>query len=145
MRARGRRIPDGFLRAAALALCALPWGSAAAADLRVGVGADVVHRQGTAVASLRYGPATGFLWHDNYAVALTYELRPHEGWEAGFGGFLVRHTGPKVGTHLNAILRIGYCLKHYCLSGMHVSHGSTFGIARDRANSGLNFLMLEFR
>lgn len=98
-----------------------------------------------AVASLRYGPASAFLWHDNYALALTYELRPREGWEAGLGGILVDHTGESIGTHLNAIVRIGYCLKHFCVSAMHISHGSTIGIAREKANSGLNLLMLEYR
>jgi hypothetical protein len=98
-----------------------------------------------AVAALRYGPASAFLWHHNYALALTYDLQPREGWEAGLGGVLVGRTEENVGTHLNGIVRLGYCLKRYCISGMHISHGSTFGIARDKPNSGLNFLLLEFR
>lgn len=145
MRARGRRISDGRLRAAALALCALACGSAAGAELRVGAGVDVGRKQGTVAGSLRYGPASAFVWHDNVAVALAYELEPKAGWEAGFGVVLVGRTDEHVGTHLNGIVRLSYCLARFCISGLHVSHGSTFGIARERPNSGLNFLVLELR
>lgn len=145
MRARRRRILDGFFRAAALAFCALQCGGAAAADLRVGAGVDVAHKQGTVVGALRYGPASAFLWHDNYALALTYELEPRKGWQAGLGVFVVGRTDEHVGTHLNGVIRLGYCFGRFCISGLHVSHGSTVGIARDKPNSGLNFLMLEVR
>jgi hypothetical protein len=97
------------------------------------------------VGSLRYGPASAYVWHDNHALALTYELEPKEGWEAGLGAVVVGRTDEHVGTHLNGIVRLGYCLARFCITGLHVSHGATFGIARDKPNSGLNFLLLELR
>lgn len=146
MRTRRRRIPDGLLRAASLALLALPCGSVAGADLRVGAGVDVVHKQSMAVASLRYGAVTALAWdNDNYGAGLTYEVGPMRGWEAGIGAFLAARTDGNLGTQLNALVRLAYCHGHVCLSGIHISHGSTFGIERDKANSGLNFLLLEFR
>lgn len=51
----------------------------------------------------------------------------------------------RVGTRLNFLFRFSYCGKELCLSFAHISHGSALGISDDEPNSGLNFLLLEYR
>ena len=50
-----------------------------------------------------------------------------------------------IGTNLNLLFRLSYCGKRICASFAHISHGGALGIETDKANSGLNFLYLEYR
>ena len=154
MRARRRRIPDGLfgtatlVRALLLASIVLPLAGQAAEgglDLRVGAGVDIIHEQGMAVASLKAGPLTMLAYHHIAGVGLTKDFGRREGWNSSLGVIVVTDKSEEVGTHLNFLLRLSYCHKEACLSYAHVSHGEGIGIARDRPNAGLNFLILEYR
>lgn len=112
------------------------------ADKRLGVGADVVHKPGMGVAELRYDYATALAWRNNYGLGGTYDVSRGR-TEAGLGLIYVRNTDEDLGTNLNFLLRAGYCWPKYCLSIIHISHGSALGIEPDKANSGLNFLIME--
>jgi hypothetical protein len=115
--------------AAGLATCIAA--CAHAGEIRIGAGVDVVHRAGMPVVSATLGLAYGF--------------GGSTGWRAGIGVLLARRADEDLGTRLNILLRAGYCAKQLCLSYAHLSHGSGLGIRRERANSGLNFLFLEYR
>ena len=43
------------------------------------------------------------------------------------------------------LFNASYCGKEMCLTFSHVSHGAAIGIETDKPNSGLNFLLLEYR
>jgi hypothetical protein len=114
-------------------------------DVRLGVGADVLHERGMAMASLSMDAFTLLAWHENFGAGVSYRLGSRDGWYGSLGGIAVRHTNQDLGTHLNFLLRAGYCGERLCLSFAHLSHGAQLGIQRDAANSGLNFLFLEYR
>jgi len=88
-----------------------------------------------------------YAWNrDHVGLGLTLPLGPSEGLNIGLGGIVVNRTDELVGTKLNFLVRGSYCWKPVCISFAHVSHGArVFGIAKDEANAGLNFLYLEYR
>ena len=55
---------------------------------RVGVGADVIHDKGAAMASFSLYPASLYVWERNYGVALAYPIGQPRGVNAEFGGIL---------------------------------------------------------
>ena len=114
-------------------------------DRRVGTGVDVVHQQGMPMLSVELSPLTLLAWETNSGIGLTYPIGPSVGWNAAVGGIVVRREDEDVGTRLNLLARLSYCGKDVCLSFAHISHGSAIGIRQDAANSGLNFLYLEYR
>lgn len=115
-------------------------------EVRLGAGMDVVHKSGMAMVSLAVRPLSVFVWDNrNYGLGLSYGFGQRVGWNAGVGGMLVRRTDDDVGTRLNLLLRGSYCGQSVCLSYAHLSHGSALGIERRKANSGLNFVFLEYR
>jgi hypothetical protein len=114
-------------------------------DGRIGAGIDLIHERGTPMVSAALYPASLMAWNDNFGIGLTYPIGPRVGWNAGLGGILVRREDGNVGTRLNFLLRLSYCGEKLCLSFAHISHGSGIGIRDDAANSGLNFLFLEYR
>jgi hypothetical protein len=61
------------------------------------------------------------------------------------GGMLVDKTDELVGTHFNFMVRGGYCFSQVCVSALHISHGRIFGLDKEAANGGLNFVFLEYR
>ena len=115
------------------------------ADRRIGTGVELVHQDGMAAMSLTLSPAELLVWSQNSGVGLTYRFGRERGWNAGLGGIVVRRTDEDLGTRLNFLLRASYCAKELCLSFAHISHGGGIGIYDDKANSGLNFLFLEYR
>jgi hypothetical protein len=115
------------------------------AERRIGTGVEVVHEQGMAMASMELSPVSVLLWENNSGVGLTYAIGPRVGWNANLGGIVVRREDGDVGTRLNLLFRLSHCEKDVCLSFAHISHGSAIGIRQDAANSGLNFLYLEYR
>lgn len=116
------------------------------AEIRAGAGVDVVHKQGMPMVSFEMRPASFLAWRNgNYGIGLTYAFGTRVGWNAGIGGLLVRRTDDDIGTRLNLLARGSYCGESLCLSYAHISHGSGLGIRRHHANSGLNFLFLEYR
>jgi hypothetical protein len=154
VRARCRRIPDGLFGITTLAralllastVLSLPGQAAESGlDLRVGAGVDIVHEQGMAVASLKAGPFTVLAYDRIVAAGITRDFGRREGWSSGIGAIVVSEKSGEVGTHLNFLLRLSYCHGEACLSYAHVSHGEGLGIAKNRPNAGLNFLMLEYR
>jgi hypothetical protein len=114
-------------------------------DGRVGAGVDVIHQAGMPVVSVALYPASILVWEDNGGVALTYPIGPRVGWSGAVGAMVVAETDDDLGTHLNLLLRLSYCGQKLCLSFAHISHGGAIGIETDKANSGLNFLYLEYR
>jgi hypothetical protein len=114
-------------------------------DGRIGAGIDLIHEQGMPMVSAALYPASFLLWDHNFGVGLTYPVGPRVGWNAGLGGVLVRREDGNVGTRLNLLGRLSYCGEKLCLSYAHISHGSALGIRNNDANSGLNFLFLEYR
>lgn len=127
-------------------LILLLWVSLAfGSEVRVGAGFDVIHKPGTEFVVIKYGPAEAIIWSGNYGLGATYDVGPAVGWQAGFGGVYVADTDDKVGTHNNFLLRGGRCTRDWgCFSIRHISHGKKLGIARDRPNAGLNFVMWEY-
>lgn len=117
----------------------------ARSEVRLGAGADIVHKHGMAMGSAAAGPFSFLVWDKNFGGALTYNFGPRVGWNAGLGAIIARRTDEDVGTHPNALLRVSYCGEQLCLSYAHISHASGLGIAKGEANSGLNFLYLEYR
>ena len=114
-------------------------------DGRIGAGLDVVHQAGMPMASVALYPASVLVWEDNWGVGLTYPIGPRVGWSGGVGGIYVHREDDDVGTHLNLLFRLSYCGQEVCASFAHISHGGALGIETDKANSGLNFLYLEYR
>ena len=114
-------------------------------DGRIGAGADVVHQAGMPMASVALYPASVLVWEDNWGVGLTYPIGPRVGWSGAVGGIYVDRTDDDVGTNLNFLFRVSYCGEKLCASFAHISHGGALGIETDKANSGLNFLYLEYR
>ena len=114
-------------------------------DGRIGAGADVVHQAGMPMASVALYPASVLVWEDNWGVGLTYPIGPRVGWSGAVGGIYVHRTDDDVGTNLNLLFRVSYCGEKLCASFAHISHGGALGIETDKANSGLNFLYLEYR
>ena len=128
---------------AALAALATP---AAAVEVRLGAGADLIHKEGMKMVGVSVGPASLLAWeNDNYGLGLAYRFGPRTGLSGAVGGIVVRRIDEDVGTRLNFTLQASYCGEVLCLSFMHMSHGSSLGLRRDAANSGLNFLFLEYR
>lgn len=117
----------------------------ARSEVRLGAGADIVHKDGMAMASVAAGPFSFLFWSGNYGAALTYNFGARVGWNAGVGAIIARRTDEEVGTHPNALLRGSYCWEQLCLSLAHISHGGDLGIEKGKANDGLNFLYLEYR
>jgi len=113
--------------------------------VRLGAGAEFLYRSGTATASLKFRALNALFWGDNGGLGLTADFGHRVGWNGGFGGLLAAHTEEALGTPLNFLLRGSYCGRQLCLSLVHLSHGALFGIARDKSNQGLNFLLLEYR
>lgn len=106
----------------------------------------MIHKAGMAMGSLALGPFSFYVWdHHNYGASLAYRFGARVGWNAAAGGILVRRTDDDLGTHLNVLLRGSYCGQKLCLSYAHMSHASGLGIERHEANSGLNFVFLEYR
>lgn len=138
-----------FFRALAALLCLLPACAVAdnelIGDLRVGAGADILHEQGLAMASVSLYPATVMAWHDNYAVALAWPFGKRKGWNGNVGLLYLDHKMRGLGTNLNLVAQISYCGGRFCLSGAHISHAAGIGIEKDKPNSGLNFVFLEVR
>ncbi|HEX5477743.1 MAG TPA: hypothetical protein VFX09_07800 [Burkholderiales bacterium] len=133
-----------YLLAAMLA--GAPAAARAVPELRAGLGADVLLKGGMAMGSLSAGPFSALAWDNhNYGLGLSYRFGDPVGWNAGVGGILVRHLDEDVGTRLNLLLRGSYCGRRLCFSYAHISHGAGLGIEPRKANSGLNFLFLEFR
>ena len=114
-------------------------------DGRIGAGLDVAHQAGMPMASVALYPASFLAWEDNWGVGLTYPIGPRVGWSGAVGGIYVHRTDDDVGTNLNLLLRVSYCGQKVCASFAHISHGAALGIETDKANSGLNFLYLEYR
>jgi hypothetical protein len=134
--------------AAFAALCIASRGLNAAEwfrDGRIGAGIDVIHNQGQPMLSVALYPASFLVWDHNFGVGLTYPIGGRVGWNAGLGAILTRREDDDVGTRLNLLGRVSYCGEKLCLSFAHISHGSALGIRDDAANSGLNFLYLEYR
>lgn len=114
------------------------------ADVRVSIGMDVVHKPGMEVISVKVGAIEGLVWKHNAGIGMTYDVGGHRGLQAGLGGIYTHKTDDDVGTHANFLLRGSYCAKRWgCFSMRHISHGAFLGIAKDKANSGLNFLTWE--
>ena len=97
------------------------------------------------MASLALYPASILAWEDNWGIGLTYPIGPRVGWSGAVGGIYVDRTDEDLGTRLNFLLRVSYCGEKVCASFAHISHGDALGIEKDKANSGLNFLYLEYR
>jgi hypothetical protein len=114
-------------------------------DGRIGVGLDVVHQDGMPMVSVALYPASVLVWENNWGLGLTYPIGPRVGWSGAVGGIYVHRTDDDVGTNLNFLFRLSYCGQKVCASFAHISHGEALGIATDKANSGLNFLYLEYR
>jgi hypothetical protein len=114
-------------------------------DGRIGVGLDVVHQDGMPMVSVALYPASVLVWENNWGLGLTYPIGPRVGWSGAVGGIYVPRTDDDVGTNLNFLFRLSYCGQKVCASFAHISHGEALGIATDKANSGLNFLYLEYR
>jgi hypothetical protein len=136
------------MRAALLALLILSGVCAAQEpkhDVRLGAGADVLHQRGKAVVALTADSFTLLAWNNaNFGAGVSYRLGRPTGLSGSIGGIVVHHTDEDVGTHLNVLLRASYCGEKLCLSYAHISHAS-FLFAADAANSGLNFVFLEYR
>lgn len=132
---------------AIVVLILLLWASFAfGQEVRVGAGADVVHKQGMGVGIVKVGPVEALLWEHNAGIGATYDVGNTNGWQAGLGGIYTKNVDEDVGTHANFLLRGSYCMKGWgCFSARHISHGAFLGIAKDRANSGLNFITWEAR
>jgi hypothetical protein len=133
---------------AILALCLASFGLHARDwfdDGRLGAGLDIVHQPGMPMASLALYPASFLVWEDNWGVGLTYPIGPRVGWSGAVGGMYAYRTDDDIGTNLNFLFRLSYCGEKLCLSFAHISHGEALGIETDKANSGLNFLYLEYR
>ena len=127
------------------ALCALA-APAAAVEVRVGAGADIIHREGMKMVTASVGPVSFLAWDNRqHALALSYRFGPRTGLSGAVGGLLARRTDEDLGTRLNFALQANYCGEVLCLGFMHISHGSSLGLRRRTANSGLNFLFLEYR
>jgi hypothetical protein len=115
-------------------------------DVRVGAGLDVIHRRGAVMGALTVRPFSLFAWdNDNFGVGATIPIGGPSGLSAGAGGIVVYRTDGVIGTHLNFLGRVSYCGERVCLSFAHVSHGRVFGFDKGQANSGLNFVFLEYR
>jgi hypothetical protein len=114
-------------------------------DGRIGAGADVVHQDGMVMASVALYPASVLVWEENWGIGLTYPIGPRVGWSGAVGGIYVERTDEDLGTRLNLLFRVSYCGEKLCASFAHLSHGAAIGIEKDKANSGLNFLYLEYR
>jgi ABC-type amino acid transport substrate-binding protein len=142
----GSRIRSVAFIAAAVLCAASPAIHAAEPDLRVGAGLDVIHKRGAVMAAVTYQPVSFYAWgNDNFGVGLTYRFGGPKGFSFNAGGIAVYRTDAVIGTHLNFLVRLSYCGKELCASFAHVSHGKIFGFDKDSANSGLNFLYLEYR
>ena len=120
------------------------------ADKRVGAGVDVVHDRGAPVLSASAGFASLLAWRrhssgNNFGVGLAFPIGNPEGFNFGLGGMLIDKTDDLIGTHLNFLARASYCRKTFCLSAVHLSHGRIFGLDKEAANGGLNFVFLEYR
>ena len=83
---------------------------------RIGAGVDVAHQAGMPMGSVALYPASVLVWEDNWGVGLTYPIGPRVGWSGAVGGIYVYRTD-----------------------------GAALGIETEKANSGLNFLYLEYR
>jgi len=142
----GSRIRSAAFLAAAALCAASPALHAADPDLRVGAGLDVIHKRGAFVATVTYQPVSFYAWdNDNFGVGLTYRFGGPKGWSFGAGGIAVYRTDGDIGTQLNFLGRLSYCGEKLCASFAHISHGKIFGFDKGSANSGLNFLYLEYR
>ena len=133
----------------AVLLAAVPHAASAQGQprgLRVGAGVDVLHERGMAILSVAADPFVLFAW-DRFDVGLgaSHRFGGLEGWSASAGGIAVRRRDGDLGTHFNFLVGASYCGKAACLSFAHISHGAVLGIERDAANSGLNFIYLEYR
>jgi hypothetical protein len=114
--------------------------------LRVGAGVDVLHEHGMAMLSVAADPFVLLAWDRlDLGLGASYRFGDLEGWSASAGGVAVRRTDGDLGTRLNFLLGASYCGKAVCLSFAHISHGALLGIERGAANSGLNFVFLEYR
>lgn len=134
---------------ARLALLLVPLAQAVCAgelETRAGAGADVVKQKAMVALSLKAGPLLALAWESgNGGLGATYDIGQATGWRAELGGFYARRGDEDLGTRLNFLLRGGYCWRRLCAMYSRLSHGAGLGIERHRANSGLNFLMLELR
>lgn len=126
-------------------LILLLWASLAFGEVRVGGGVDIVHQPGMEVVTVKLDAMEVLYWEKNFGIGAAYDVGNTVGWQAGLGGIYVAKTDDDVGTRANFLLRGSYCWVRTCLSVRHISHGSSLGIARDRPNSGLNFIALEYR
>jgi hypothetical protein len=135
-----------LLLCAALCLCAGLARAEEVVEMRAGAGLDIVHQQGMAMLSVAVHRVSFLAWNNrNYGLGVTYPFGRAVGWNAGLGGILVRRTDDNVGTRLNLLIRASHCWDVLCLSYAHISHAEALGIRRDAANSGLNFLYVEYR
>jgi len=115
--------------------------------VRAGAGVDVVKKAGMPMASLSADAFSFLAWDNNlnFGAGLSYPFGRRKGWNGAVGGILVQRLDDDIGTHLNFLFRASYCGEAVCLSYAHISHGSGLGIQTEKANSGLNFVFLEYR
>lgn len=109
----------------------------------IGAGADIRHQFGQPVITGEYDRIVGIYWGTNYGLGHT-GLAYGRTWQVGMGAIAVAKLDQDVGTHLNFLPWAKYCATACCFAFTHISHGAFLGIAPDKANSGMNFITIEF-
>lgn len=142
--------------AAVLLVFLLGWvAQCAKAETRLSATADIVHAPGTSAIFVEHRPAQipvatigGYYQGsrgDSALIAVELLSPKVLGCRAGIGPAYVPNTNEVNGTRWNFSLSL-YCyrLRSAELVVRHISHGADFGIARERANLGWNFVGLSF-
>lgn len=123
----------------------------------IGGSGSIYHSPGSKGIFLEYRPnrvGVGFhYWTgsksqdepNNAAISIDYAMPLSENW--GFIGGLcyLKEKSKQTGTHVNACLGFEWSGKEVFVRLWHASHGASFGISGDRANSGYNFLIIGRR
>ena len=104
--------------------------------LVISLSLDITHFEGEKALFVEAGPAI----ISNHGVGIDKQIFRKGEFQADFGVFRLYNTNSKMGTNWNFIttLRYGPVVMR------HISHGSAFGIAPNKANAGYNFIGLEF-
>lgn len=81
----------------------------------------------------------------NVAVTVDYAVRLKGKWHFTGGLCYIKEKTKQSGTHVNACVGVGWEGKKVFVRYWHASHGASFEISEDKANSGWNFLIIGRR
>lgn len=124
------------------------------ADVSIGISKSIYHSSGSNGIFFEYRQSRigGSIHYwtgsksqnekNNLAVSVDYAMPLTENFEFIGGLCSLNRKSKQTGTYLNACVGIEWTSEKYFIRFWHASHGASFGISRDKANSGYNFIII---